>query len=83
MPRFHFNTDKHRDAEGADLPSLAAAKCEAMKIAAKIICEDVSDFWDRAEWCLTVTDQTGLTMFQLQVIGTESPAIMAHSARAA
>ena len=81
MPRFHFNTNEMNDAEGHDFPSIAVAKCEAMKLAARIICEEVHDFWQRAEWTLTVTDENGLMMFQLQVIGTESPAIWAGSSR--
>jgi hypothetical protein len=83
MRRFHFNTNGLRDEEGHELSSLAVAKCEAIKLAAGIICEQAGEFWDKAEWSMTVTDENDLTLFQLQVIGTESPAIRVPYRRSA
>jgi len=31
------------------------------------------------EWGMTVCDDKGLTLFQLEIIGTEAPAIQGHS----
>jgi hypothetical protein len=81
MPQFYFHTNGERDADGVELASLAVAKCEAVKLAAQIVCEQAGEFWDEAEWSMTVTDENDLTMFQLQVIGTEAPAIRASSSR--
>jgi uncharacterized protein DUF6894 len=81
MPMFHFHTDDLHDDDGHVLPNVNSAKCEAIKLAAQMICDQADDFWDRAEWSMTVTDERGLTLFQLQVIGTESPAIDGASAR--
>ncbi len=39
MKRYHFKTDDQSDARGVALASLAAAKCEAAKVAASFICE--------------------------------------------
>ena len=74
MPRFHFHSDGQRDDDGTDLTSLKEAKCEAVKLAGRTICEEADEFWDKAEWTMTVTDGRGLTLFQLQIIGTEAPA---------
>ena len=77
MPKYHFNiADGHspHDSEGIEVESLAVAKCEAIRMAGRIICDAAASFWDRAEWTMTVTDDTGLTMFTLQIVGTEAPA---------
>jgi hypothetical protein len=75
MPRFHFHLDGAPDEEGTELKDLASAKCEAIKFAGQRICGEAGTFWNDAEWSLTVTDEKGLTFFQLQIIGTESAAI--------
>lgn len=77
MPRFHFNTQGQRDEDGQILPSLEVAKCEAIKLAGRIICENAERFWAEEEWVMTVTDETGLSLFQLQIIATEAPVIRA------
>ena len=77
MPRYHFNVDNGAvlpDPDGTELDSLAAAKCEAVKTAGRMICDAAGEFWDSAEWVMTVTDDAGLTLFTLQIVGTESPA---------
>ena len=73
MPKYHFHSDGQRDEDGTDLANLEEAKCEAVKLAGNTICEEAAEFWDKAEWSLTVTDSRGLTLFQLQIIGTEAP----------
>jgi hypothetical protein len=78
MPRFHFHTDDNRDDDGHIMPDVEAAKCEAVKLAGQIICNQAHEFWDKAEWTMTVTDENGLTQFQLQIVGTESPSVL-HS----
>ena len=76
MPRYFFHTDDRTDAEGTELASVEVAKCSAVTLAGKIICEKPERFWDKAEWSMTVTDDRGLTLLQLQIIGTEAPVIM-------
>jgi hypothetical protein len=76
MPRFFFNiTDCSPDSDGHDLESVAVAKCEAAKMLGKILCDDAEGFWDQAAWTMTVTDENGLTLFQLHVMGAEAAAI--------
>ena len=63
MPRFHFHLEDRPDEEGRDLASVAAAKCEAVKIAGKLICDSAAEFWDTARLLMTVTDDRGLSPF--------------------
>jgi hypothetical protein len=82
MPRYYFNVDDDNstlDTEGSEIETLAKAKCEAVKMAGRIICDAAGKFWDRAEWSMTVTDGAGLTLFTLDFMGTEAPAIHPHS----
>jgi hypothetical protein len=77
MPRYFFHVEDGsgtRDEEGTELKDLAVAKCEAVKLAGQSICDAAGDFWDREEWKLTATDESGLTFFCLHILGTEAPA---------
>jgi hypothetical protein len=78
MPRFHFNINDERDAEGSECATVAEAKCAAIKLAGRTICEDADVFWNRLEWSMTVCDETDLTLFHLEIIGTEAPVIREH-----
>ncbi|MEO5773543.1 MAG: hypothetical protein ABIQ32_05430 [Sphingomicrobium sp.] len=78
MPRFHFNTYDRPDVDGHELPSLAAAKCAAIRMFGAVVCDDADRFWDEADWSMTVTDDRGLTLFQLHLIGTDAAAITRH-----
>jgi hypothetical protein len=77
LPRYFFHLDAgshDRDDEGIELDDLAAAKCHAGKYAGDLICDGKTDFWASIDWRMTVTDQTGLTLFDLHIVGTEAPA---------
>ena len=71
MRRYHFKTEDQIDSRGVELASLAAAKCEAAKIAASMVCASADEAWENCNWAVTVTDDDGRKMFQLQVIATE------------
>ena len=75
MPRFFFHVEDRPDDEGTELPSVAAAKCEAVRYAGKLICDEADTFWDSAEFGMVVTDEKGLILFSLTLSGTEAPAI--------
>ena len=81
MPRFHFHLYDQRDEEGLELADLSAAKCEALEFTARHICDAANALWDRKEWTLSVTDQRGLTLMQLQIVGTQSAASPAKMCR--
>ena len=80
MPRFYFQVDASSPGrEGVELEGIAQAKCEAVKLAGRIICDEAAEFWDSAEWSLTVSDDAGLTLCTIQIIGTEAPAIQVQA----
>ena len=81
MPRFLFQLDGDPDPTCLELDNVASAKCEALQFAARHICDGANAFWDRVEWTLSVTDEKGLTLFQLQIVGTESAATASPATR--
>ena len=76
MPRYFFNIDRDDDdTVGQEFAKIAEAKCEAVKLAGKVICEDADGFWDTGDWGMTVTDEDGLTLFSLTLFGTEAASV--------
>jgi Tfp pilus assembly ATPase PilU len=78
VPRYFFHADDgtpDRDEEGTELDDLAAAKCHAVKYASDLICDGTTDFWGNMDWRMSVSDQTGLTLFDLHIVGTEAAAV--------
>ncbi len=76
MPRYFFDMDDAvPDSEGTEIKDLAEAKCEAVRMAGRIICDQAADFWERAEWNMTVSDEKKLTLFTLHIVGVESAAV--------
>lgn len=75
MPRYFFHVhdgaDAGRDTDGIEIDDIAIAKCEAVKYAGKLICDEAGDFWDRKEWKMTVENESGLMLFELQFVGSE------------
>ena len=61
---------------GEDLPSLAAARCFALKYAAMLLCDQEEVFWESEEWVMTVTDANRLTMFTIMICATAAPATL-------
>lgn len=78
MPAYHFSSSDDAtslQSDILDVDDLAAAKCAAIKLAGQTICDASDTFWDRAEWTMTVSDPSGLTLFQITIVGIEAPAI--------
>ena len=73
--RFHFHVDGDDDLDGTELNSVAAAKCEAVKLAGRMLCESASEFWDSTGFMMIVTDGRGMVLFTLDFVGIEAPAI--------
>ena len=86
MPRFYFHIDDGSEIIGdlsMDLSSVAAAKCEALRYASRLICDDAERFWDAGELQMTVADAKGLTLFSLALTlsAVDAPSIrMGHRA---
>jgi len=73
--RFHFQIEGELNAEEADLPSVSAAKCQALRYASKVVCDEPQKFWESGGFQMTVSDETGLTLFALVMSGIEAPSI--------
>lgn len=77
MLRCSFNID---DGHTTIVPQvsvfkdMATAKCAAVKMAGQMICDTAEGFWNQPEWAMRVTDQDGLTLFQLNFMGIEAAA---------
>ena len=73
MQRFFFHIDHgepQRDTEGTELPGLAAARAEAVRLVGRLL-EDAGDsFWAMPSINLTVTDGSGLALWSIDVAGT-------------
>ena len=75
MHRYFFHVEGRPDDLGMELASIAAAKCEAVRYAGRLICDEAERFWEAAEFMLTATDERGLVLFSLTLSGIEAPAI--------
>jgi hypothetical protein len=77
MPRYFFHVDDAfgLDEEGRELGNIEEARCEAVKLAGKVICEHADKFWDTGEWTMTVANDAGLTLFSLTFFGTDAAAL--------
>ncbi len=80
MPRFFIHTNNPvdggvQDNEGVEFSSVHDAKCQAVSYAGGLLCDVGGKFWDTADFELTATDESGLILFTMRVIGTEAPVI--------
>jgi hypothetical protein len=77
MPKYFFHVQDGTaspDPDAIELKDLADAKCAAVKMAGRIICDSSKEFWSRSEWQMTVSDENDLTLFTLDFVGIEAPA---------
>jgi hypothetical protein len=75
MSRFYFQVEGAPDDVGMELPNVGAAKCEAVRYAGRLICEQANSFWDKGDFTMTVRDERGLTLFLLVLSGVDAPVI--------
>ena len=80
MARFYFHTNHPserdiQDDEGFDFPSIQEAKAQAVVYAGQLLCDVREHFWDTGDFELTVSDENGLILFSMRMIGIEAPAI--------
>ena len=79
MLTFIFRIDGRPDEQEVHLPDIATAKCEAVRYAGQLICDEAEQFWDAAEFSMTVMDERRLVLFSLTMLGQEAPAIRTSS----
>lgn len=78
MPRYHFNVFdglSSLDIEGTELPDWQTARIEAVRLAGEILKDDADRIDLGEDWCIEVTDQTGLVLFRLTLQVIEAPAV--------
>jgi hypothetical protein len=78
MPRYFFHlTSGHEnlDVDGTDLKSLPMARCHAVKMIAEVLCGSPEMYWEHECYRVTVADETGLTLFTVEMSSTDSAAI--------
>jgi D-lyxose ketol-isomerase len=63
------------DDEGMEFTSFHDAKCQAVHYMGRHLCDAGEKFWDSADFKLTATDENGLILFTINIIGTEAPAV--------
>jgi hypothetical protein len=78
MPRFHLNVHDGKsiiDEEGTELPDWQTARIEAIHLAGNILRDAAQSIALGEDWCIEVTDHTGLILFQMTFQVVEAPVI--------
>ena len=78
MARYFFNIENGHtlaDTEGTELPSLKAAKNEAIQLLSDSLRNKPDVFWGAPSFAVVVRDETGLILFTLDVGVTMAPAV--------
>ena len=74
MPRYFFHGRDGRtfkDDEGTELPDDASARIEAARVLGQLVNEWPSQAWEEDPFQITVADETGLTVFVLDLAAIE------------
>ena len=82
MPRYYFHVADGKDfpdLQGTELADLAAARREALRFSGAMLSDASERFWSGDDWAMTVTDERGLTLFVLNFMATDAPAVSAGS----
>ena len=81
MDRYFFHTADGAlvcDEEGVELPSLDVAREEGARLMAELLRDDPHEFWGPDGLKLSVTDASGLLLFELSTQAVEAPSISQH-----
>jgi hypothetical protein len=77
---YHFNVHDgtaYPDALGTECATLQDARVEAVRRIGRLLAEEAARFWTGDEWTMDVTDPTGLNLFTLTFMATNSAATLA------
>jgi len=77
VPRFFFHTEtdvRLTDTEGQEFAKFEDARCEAIHTCGKMMNDAADAFWGSRPWNVSVTDETGLIMWEIYVDGQTSAA---------
>ena len=70
MPRYFFHTEDGQrlcDQAGTPLPDIEAAKVEAVRHLSRRLETDPGELWETGSWRIIVQDDSGLTLFIIDV----------------
>ena len=74
MPTFVFSMANEPTVE-VTLPNVTEAKCVAALLMGRTVCDEAQKFWETGDRFLSVSDDRGLVLFTLQVIGHDAPVL--------
>ncbi|WP_443027167.1 DUF6894 family protein [Sphingomonas sp. LB3N6] len=77
MPRFYFHTEtdvRTTDTEGHECGSYSHARREAIKTCGQMMQDAPEVFWGSRPWSVSVTDATGLILWEIYLDGQTSAA---------
>ena len=72
MALYFFNIhdgQEFSDDQGSEFPNLDSARTGAVVLAADLLKDGASTFWDGEQWSLDVLDANGLALFTLRFTG--------------
>jgi hypothetical protein len=70
MARYFFHNEDGKcfpDESGVELPDMAAVRHTAMRVLTEMVSAHENEFYENGSWRLTVTDESGLTLFLVDV----------------
>ena len=77
VPRFYFHTEtdvRVTDADGQEFDSYEEARREAIQTCGQMMKEAAVAFWGSRPWNVSVTDETGLILWEIYIDGQTSAA---------
>ncbi|MBJ6120848.1 DUF6894 family protein [Sphingomonas mollis] len=77
MPRFFFHTQTevcHTDVEGVEYAGYVEARQAAIRTCGQMMKDAPEIFWGSRPWTVTVTDETGLILWDIYLDGQSSAA---------
>jgi hypothetical protein len=77
MPRyfFHSQTDtRHTNTDGMELAGPVEARREAIRTCGEMMRDAPEGFWGSRPWHVTVTDASGLVLWEIMMDGNASAA---------
>ena len=75
MPRYFFHTadgSVDRDTEGTELPTLGAARKQAVHYASDVMRDQHDVFWTGTNFVIVVTDELQTTLFTVTVHASDA-----------
>jgi hypothetical protein len=75
--RFYFHTQtnaRNTDTEGVEYAAYADARKAAIETCGQIMKDAPAEFWGSRPWSVTVTDESGLIMWEIHLDGQSTAA---------